>query len=263
MWTGDSFIMMKNISGSKKGYYTVEAALFLPLFILALLTVGYIIKVYGCNENVIHAAADESRDAASRAYNISIAPFFEEKLESRIMSENKDITWADVKRFRYLHEKDGLNGLISFDVDYRVDVKLPLKLKEGFDGKERVRSRGFIGYSARNGPMPFADMEKELDSRTVWVFPYSGIRYHKESCSHIASYPRQMIKNDNVTGSYSPCRLCHPENIRNGNLVYCFMTSGYAYHKGDCKMVDKYVISMEKYQAEERGYTPCLKCGGV
>ncbi|OPZ82855.1 MAG: hypothetical protein BWY74_04564 [Firmicutes bacterium ADurb.Bin419] len=74
---------------------------------------------------------------------------------------------------------------------------------------------------------------------------------------------KQMIKNNNVTGSYSPCRLCHPENIRNGNLVYCFMTSGYAYHKGDCKMVDKYVISMEKYQAEERGYTPCLKCGGV
>jgi len=258
-----NIIIKRNTEGMKiKGYYTVEAAVFLPLFILALLTIGYFIKIYGCSENVMHSAADESRRLASLAYDIKISPGLESRLEERISLENPDISWTDVDRFRYLHEKNGIHGLISFDVDYRMNVDFPLGLRNGFSGKEKIRCRGFIGAVRDADPISFADMEKDKRSLAVWVFPWSGRRYHKETCTHISSYPKQMMLNDDIRSRYSPCALCHPEKLGNGNFVYCFTRSGYAYHRGSCRLVDKYIVSMEKYQAEKRGYTPCLKCGG-
>lgn len=48
-------VMIRNT----KGYYTVEAAVFLPVFLLAVLTLGYFVKAAGVQSDVIHAAADE------------------------------------------------------------------------------------------------------------------------------------------------------------------------------------------------------------
>ena len=50
-----------------RGFYTLEAAVFLPLVILAVLSLGYFMKIEGLWENCIHGAIDESSVIAARA----------------------------------------------------------------------------------------------------------------------------------------------------------------------------------------------------
>jgi len=244
------------------GYYALEAAIFLPIFILALLTVGYLLKVECAAEETMHAAADESRALACRAYVQKTAPLFESGLENRIMKDNRDITYADVKRFSYLHSHDGTQGLISFKINYRVDFRLPLHLYDGVEKEERLRCRAFIGETGQWSAGSFDDMENNDDSKTVWVFPEFGIRYHKENCTFVSGHPCQVMLSDSIRAKYKPCEKCDPGGLGNGCLVYCF-PYGDVYHQGSCSTVDKYTVTMSCKEAEERGYTPCSKCGGV
>ena len=52
---------------SMKGYYTVEAAMLLPLVLLMILALGYITKAEGNWENAFHCAMDESIRTSSMA----------------------------------------------------------------------------------------------------------------------------------------------------------------------------------------------------
>ena len=53
---------MKN---TKKGSITVEAAIILPLFIIAVLTISYTVKLIETEEDVINGIADEARYKAA------------------------------------------------------------------------------------------------------------------------------------------------------------------------------------------------------
>ena len=57
---------MKN---STKGYYTLEAALFLPLILLTILSLGYFTRVEGVWENCVHCAVDDSYRAQAMAWD--------------------------------------------------------------------------------------------------------------------------------------------------------------------------------------------------
>ena len=58
-----------NMRKSTKGFYTLEASIFLPLVILAILTLGYFMRVEGTWERCVHGAVDESMLAASKSYD--------------------------------------------------------------------------------------------------------------------------------------------------------------------------------------------------
>ena len=105
-------------------------------------------------------------------------------------------------------------------------------------------------------------MERNDNADMVWVFPDEGTKYHEKSCSIVSSYPVQLILNEEIRKRYKACEICHADDASSGTQVYCFLEYGKTYHLISCPSVDKYVVSMEKQQAVDRGYTPCLKCGG-
>jgi len=242
---------------------TLEAAILLPLFIVGILTLGFSIKIIFADENIGFAASDEARVLGEEAYNIPIAPFFKNNLEKRILKENKHAAAVKVKYFSYLYSQDGVDGLISFQVTCWMESGLPLGMKRGMELKENIKCRGFIGRTAASQPFTFDEMEKNDQSNIVWIFPDGGERYHQNDCTYISSYPLQMVLNESLRSQYKPCDVCHPESMKDGSLVYCFVHYGEVYHMESCPTIDKYVISMEKTQAEDRGYTPCFKCGGT
>lgn len=247
---------------TKRGYYTVEAAIFLPIFIVAVMTIAYLMKVVGGAEVTMHAATDEARYAASHAYIVKTSLGFAPSLEKRIMADSEDISEAHVTDLRYLYSKEGKDGLISFKIRTRIDIRLPLQLYDGFDLQERVACRGWIGKTNTLNPMDFADMEKEGDSRTVWIFPRTGEKYHKETCTYVSNVPSQMLLTESLKKKFSPCRHCDAEGIPIGSIVYCYQSYGGAYHRGSCVSVDKYVREIQEEDAKAKGYLPCSKCGG-
>lgn len=248
---------------SVKGFLTVEAAIFLPLFIIGVLTIAYLIKFMSIQESIFHAFTDEARILASESSkNPAAAPLFQLQVKDRIYKENGDnISSVDVEHFRYLYEYRGMTGMISMDLNYDVNIKLPIPFHKKIPVSESLLFRGFIGKQEITDPLAFEEMEKAVKSDEVWIFPRAGGRYHSENCTYITSEPRQVIMSGSIRGQYEPCSICDSRGLPNGSLAYCFRT-GQSYHRGNCPIVDKYVISIEREDAIERGYTACLKCGG-
>jgi hypothetical protein len=212
--------------------------------------------------SVFHSFIDESRALSSEARFYVTASLFESKLKKRIYDENgNNIQELDLENFQYLYSF-GVPGMISMDLNYDVDIKLPIPFFEKLPVSESLLFRGFIGSEMPFDPISFEEMEREEQSHPVWIFPRAGGRYHKETCTFISSEPRQLIMSKNIRQRYEPCSICNPSELSNGELVYCYIKWGEAYHKGSCPAVDKYIISVEKEEAIQKGYTPCSKCGG-
>ena len=88
---------------SIKGFYTLEAAVFLPFVILAILSLGYFIKIEGLWENCIHGAIDESSVIASKSYSPVETMMIEEKIKNRVTEDNKELDTIEVDNIRIMH----------------------------------------------------------------------------------------------------------------------------------------------------------------
>ncbi|MCR5481518.1 MAG: hypothetical protein K6F52_01870 [Clostridia bacterium] len=244
---------------SKRGFYAVEAAIFLPVFIIFVLTAAFLMKYYAIGETAVHIMGDEASRASYEACFNPAAPVADGfKVKDRVEDSAEAVFDAESTGI-YPYSLNGISNLARTDLSFRIRLGLPLGICDSFGYSGSVVYRGFVGVEGRNVPASRSEFEEDKDSETVWVFPKAGSRYHREDCSFIKVYPRQVLLTSAVKRKYKPCPNCNPGR-NNGTTVYCFPAAGKAYHTGKCPSVDKYVISMEKEEAEARGYTACLKC---
>lgn len=248
-------------AGDERGSYTVETALFLPVFIIAVVSVGSVIRVIGVCENVNHTAVDETALIAAESYVKKTPAGDRTRILSRIEEENKDLDLIRIKSYRYLYSDGETDDLISLGIKYRVSMNMPFAFRDGADLEQKWLTRGFTGARSPYEKMPFSEMEDD-GSGLVWVFPESGQRYHGENCTYVKAHAREVILTAGIKSAYSPCHLCGAGDIPEGGIVYCFFSYGEAYHKADCRSVDRYTVQISRSEAEEKGYTPCSKCGG-
>ncbi len=74
---------------TKKGNVTVEAAIVLPIFIMAVLSLAWYMDLSCARENIFHVMTDEAREAASRAYVTGLAPGLSGRIEERVSRESR------------------------------------------------------------------------------------------------------------------------------------------------------------------------------
>jgi hypothetical protein len=255
---------------TRRGSLAVETAIFLPLFLIGVLTLAYLIRICGISENVYHSLADETVNFAAQSQTPAPLVSFKKDLTSRVLLENdKDINSASVEKFIYrMPYADTSTGrtytnLIAVTLSADVNYRIPRLFRNGDDLSLTVISRAFVGRRNQGtSRTSFDEMEKNDDSKLVWVFPRAGSKFHGENCSHIKNEPREFILSSKIRSKYDPCKLCKPNNEPNGRLVYCFPNTGGAYHIGSCYTVKKYVISMSEDEAKSEGYNVCKTCGG-
>ncbi len=212
---------------------------------------------------MFHSFADETgRIAAEASLNTVPPPFYKNDVGNRLAEENGNVIInTDVSNFKYRVPGYVNDELIAASVDYDINISLPARFIDKIPVSDTIVCRAFVGHEHDQAPMAFSEMEKNVVSDTVWVFPRSGTKYHGADCSFIKNYPMETILTGSVRGRYSPCEICDPGGLSDGNLVYCFNT-GNVYHRGKCPTVTKYVTSMDRSEAEKRGYTACSRCGG-
>lgn len=244
----------------------MEAAIFLPFVIIALVSLAFMMKVDSATASVMNSAIDEARLLAIESYlpvGKAKALLFKSKLEKRIVFENPSLYDTEVSKFRYMYNKNGINNLISFHIDYFMKVKPGFGNKDEIYIKECVLTRAFVGQENYLAEKGFKWLEEKEESEKVWVFPRAGEKYHKKNCRYIANHATKMGLTTGVTRAFKPCKLCKAKEIQKGESVYCFMRAGDVYHKGSCNAVDKYVVEMEKKEAMKKGYGACAVCGGA
>jgi len=253
---------------ARSGSIAVETAILLPLFIVGILTLGYLLKFCMVSEGVHHSLADEARRIMADPVTMYMPAANEQKITDRIDSESRGEARAiNTKAFPVLAvgvSKGGsvFDNIIAMSATFDTPIKLPRLFMDEVRGERTVLCRAFVGKTHDGAVKPFDEMERKDGGVTVWVFPRAGERYHDKRCSYIENNPREVLLDPIIRSRYSPCKLCKPASRRNGTLVYCFETSGKAYHTGECTIVDRYVIEKSKEDAEKQGYTPCSKCGG-
>jgi hypothetical protein len=245
---------------TKRGSLAIEVAILLPLFVVGILTLGYLTKASLTEENVMNSFVDETHNLAANALRLPSLSAYKNDVVDRISEENNGVV-ADIG-FEELSYRFLSNEEISAEISYSVPLRIPHIFKDEVLVRNKVLCRAFVGAKPHNAVVSFDEMETDDDSAFVYVFPRAGERYHTEDCTYIKNEPLQVLLSSGIRNKYSPCSLCNPGSLSNGSLVYCFTYSGHAYHSESCYIVERFVIKMSDKDAISKGYTPCQKCGG-
>ena len=214
---------------TKKGSFTVEAAIVAPLFFLALAAVIFLIRLDLQQEAFLYDLTEEAKQAAYLAHYLP------------------------------LEEDGGMRAEFYRTETLSVPVPFPFFRQGRVNFRETLRFRGFVGLAAEGTPLAFEEMERESSDDLVWIFPRRGERYHKRECRIVTVYPEERHLTASLRRTYDGCQNCKPETLENGTPVYCFAT-GKVYHSRECSAVERYVVSIAKSQAEEQGYSACSYC---
>ena len=130
----------------------MEAVIFLPLVLLAVLSLGYFMKVEGAWENAFYGAIDESTEACRKAYDgVSGLPV-KQKIQKRIEDENPQLSNLKVSKVRCLYRDAFNDKLTSYQVEAEMGLKLPLGFSRDFSWKAKVKYRNFVGKKRRASP---------------------------------------------------------------------------------------------------------------
>lgn len=240
----------------KKGSLIVEAAIILPIFILTLLSLILVIRIIGCEENVMRQYVTESEKSAKEAYAVNAISNI--VLESRL---KKALEEAEKIKLENLNLVD-LGGKVRVSrLTYQVKYPLPEPFGRTLDFGEALLFRNFVGSKGDSPPMPTTELEENKESHVVYIFPRAGEKYHSKGCRIVKAAAILRVLSPSLRKNYKPCKHCKPKDIPDGSKVCCF-PSGDVFHSPTCFTVKRYVIEMQKQDAEYRGYTPCSICGG-
>lgn len=247
---------------STKGFYTVEAAIFLPLVILSVISLGYFMKVEGTWENCIHGAVDESALIASRSYDEINAALIGPSVSARINDDNTELDTMSLKNIRIMYKDMYSDDLTSFDIFAGIKLDLPLGFSREFILDQGIKFRGFTGVSNKGNPIGKEGLESYEVQEPVWVFLNSGEKYHGENCTYVKASAKLAVLTSAIQRRHDSCGLCNSQSMTIGSLVFCFEGENTAYHRSTCGSIVRNASVIDKQEAENKGYGQCTKCGG-
>lgn len=258
-----------------RGSLSLEAALFLPFVVLAVASLLFLIRIAGEEERLLRYYADEAAETAIAAYNGAESTEEARRTEgelhrfrllftvgARLADVESKVQPEWISAYSYLFRDGREEGLIRGTLHARLGLPLPAGFQRVAELGETLLFRGFIGAGARSEPLGFDALAASAEGGSVYVFPRAGERYHSPSCRIIEVDARETLLSDAVRQANAPCRSCEPLGLANGSLVYVFPGYGKAYHRGSCTMVERYVVPVNRSEAERQGHSPCYYCGG-
>ena len=238
-------------SGNRSGFYTVEASLFLPLIILTVLTIGCFLKSDAIWENCMNGLLDECSYSSATASSGPAGIAAVSRVRKRLETDCPELDELMVQ-----------GGFGSCSISASLHLALPIGFDRDHEIKGRVKYRDFEGLKYSRNILGSEGLERDESSNAVWIFPQSGTRYHKESCTYVKANVHSCVLTTAIKRKYSPCAMCESGSLPNGSLVFCFSGEDTSYHRGSCRCINRHTIIIDKNEAESRGYRPCSKCGG-
>jgi len=241
----------------RKGVITVEAAMAIPIFLFAVLTLVYLFEIMAIKTCVKDGLYCAGKIVAKDAYVGSI--LIPEKIESEMVSyigekrlnqsiiENGSGGFSCLKS--YMSFQTGEGKLIA---EYHVKTPFPgnsITIKQ----REEIPLKGWTGYQGG-----YTDNVQE---ETVYMTE-TGMVYHTNyHCTHlslsISTASKAGIKDERNEsgGKYYPCERCI---TKGSNLLYITAT-GSRYHGNiDCSGLKRNIYSVPL--AEVVGKGACKRC---
>ncbi len=247
-------------SACKKGSITVEAALAVPLFFLAVVSLFYLMEIMAIRTSVragLQSAGKQlMQDASvvtvlqpSKLESDIVRSVGAERLERSIVVGGSSGLQCDGS---YL---SGLTGIGELTVSYRVQLPIPVFRVSPVSYQESMRVKAWTGYEKS-----IFGNEKE---ETVYITE-NGIVYHKDyHCTHL-DLSIHMVQASEVDalrntsgGKYYPCEKC-----AHGASGGVYITdTGDCYHSSlSCSGLKRVIYAVPISEAAGKG--ACSRCGG-
>lgn len=181
---------MKTDTYAKKnrGSVSVEAAISLMIFIMAVAGLIYLMGDLQTQEKVRQGTFEVSRQMASVDLQNDAQCM---ALAQLLWATNENVKGEKVLLTGAHLEPDGI-----FELEVKWHLALPLghKIKHTYDLKNRLLTRGYDGIS-------------QNEEAIVYVTETGG-KYHLSGCYHLAKSQRTMAKKEAVKNGYGPCWHC-------------------------------------------------------
>lgn len=245
---------------NKKGVYTIEAAICLPLVMMAVITLGYFLEADSAWENSMNAAFRECSYAQCTGLDLSKASIgMKLRRDSSCFGQDVDLRLTG-RRFSYSDSRH--TDLNAFTLRASVNLPLPLGFGRVFEYEDMVKYRDFTGRKYDRPCLGAEGLEQDESSEAVWIFPQSGTKYHEEECTYVKAAVHSCVLTASLKRQYAACGMCGSGSLPYGSIVFCFSGEDTCYHRGTCRSIDRHTIVVDRNEAEDKGYTPCSKCGG-
>ena len=246
---------------NKKGSYLVEAAISLPVFIIAVIVMSSVILMYACIEDCAFIAANELRRGAAEAVIADTSIALPHRIRKELEDNHSQVHSARLIEAGLRSERWGIDELLI--VDFRLTLKTnnPLGIKAEADYDLALATRAYVGQERDETNMTAEEFADE-DAEAVYIFPKRGEKYHSRGCTFLRAASTSTALSSSVRKKYKGCPLCHSSKAADGALVYYFPSDGEDYHLPGCPALQRNYIEIERGTALKRGYTACSKCGG-
>lgn len=244
---------------SRKGSVTVEAAMAVPIFFLAVVSLLYLMEIMAVQTAVRSGLQYAGKEVAKEAHVITgilpsklegdvIHAIGAERLERSIVLGGSGGIHCDGSR---MSPRTGIGELA---VTYQVRLPIPIFGVPPIRYQEKMRIKAWVGYEKPG----FGNENDE----TVYVTE-TGLVYHRDYHCTYLELSIHMVPSDEVEGlrntgggRYHPCERCMR---RGGNGVYITDT-GNRYHSSlSCSGLKRTVYAVPMSEAVGKG--ACSRCG--
>lgn len=242
----------------KKGSYLVEAAIIMPIFILAVLMMISAVPALSTAENVAFSMSDELYLESAKMPFSGDAATMKLRMKNRMKEENPKLSAFEITTCKYRYRKKSIDDLLTVKYGFSYDGNDLQRIFQSAEFTGSLTVRAFTGTIHKSAP----EAVETEDDKIVYVFPQWGMRYHRKNCTYVMGSCQMVYLTEQIQKQYKSCRLCHASSAQIGSPVFCFVKYGEAYHVAGCSTVKRYYITMGQHKAEGQGYSPCSKCGG-
>lgn len=248
---------MKNKKESKTASLTVEASLVLPIFLFAMILIGYLGQMIRCQDEVQGALTRLAREAsaeygASQSDRWKSRTYYMAKLNTYIEGAGGTITFLD----SHLMEE---NDEIDLVAEYFVTPPFSIMGLGNFHFRQRVHTRAFTGVDRRS--------KGNLQGDTIVYITDTGSVYHRKlSCTYLKLSISQVFYEDLAFlrnrggGKYKACEKCCQHKEPHARSEIWITNYGDRYHMShSCSGLKRSIREIRLSEAGSR--TPCSKCG--
>lgn len=267
---------IKRILTKQNGYLTVEAALVLPIFICAILTIGFMTKLVYTHEIVQHAINEAANEMSASSYIYYTSGIYDiDDTISNELEDKKQQSEEHIKNIATLYKE--LNSSISeIESDAKDEMMglASLIAKTGYDKSKTVVGNVLISHYMKKHGLN----DKRLKRLNIEELDLSSSTYfnNNEDIDVIVKYNMNIplpIKFTNYITivqrakarawmggeDHSSATENNGEEDNNDIKVYT-SKKGSSYHRFGCYHIFKEIGELDLQDAKKLGLLQCKKC---
>jgi len=199
---------------NKKGGYIVEAAISLPVLIIAVCSLILIITISMICESITFSTTESLIDIIRNPYKNNLSVSLCKKVEKNVLADESRLTDFKVTEKEDVYIAGDDQEHIGLTAQGNFSVINPLGINGRITFTESILARPMVGKNNCGNVLREEEFCGNGKSKKVMVFPKYGEKYHRKNCLYVKRAKKEdvcqleMEEIDAGLKDYEPCLVC-------------------------------------------------------